>query len=209
MLDHFRRPYEIFFEEAEKRQHSLGTPYFDAVYRDSLDPWQFETSDYEHAKYAATLAALPSDRYTSGLEIGCSIGVLTELLADRCDRLLAIDGSEAPLERAKQRLAGKSHVHFRRMVVPNDFPQETFDLIVLSEVGYYWSYADLDRSIALVSKAVESGGTLLLVHYTPYVPDYPLTGDEVHEAFTQKLRGFHHVHGDRQERYRLDVWKKK
>lgn len=209
MLDHFRRPYEVFFEEAAKRHRSLTGEYFETVYAGAPDPWKFETSPYERAKYAATLAALPADRYTNGFEIGCSIGVLTARLAERCERLLAVDTSEAPLIRARERLAGRPQVRFRQMSIPEEFPEEYFDLVVLSEVGYYWGYADLYRAIDLIQRAVNPGGTLLLVHYTPYVPDYPLTGDEVHEAFSARLRGFYRVDQQRADRYRLDVWKRK
>ena len=209
MLDHFRRPYEVFFEEAAKRHRSLTGQYFERVYADADDPWKFETSPYELAKYAATLAALPADRYTSGFEIGCSIGVLTAQLAERCERLLAVDTSEAPLVRARVRLADRPQVRFRQMSIPKAFPEEDFDLVVLSEVGYYWGYEDLYRAIGLIQQAVSPGGTLLLVHYTPYVPDYPLTGDEVHEAFSARLRGFYRVDQQRADRYRLDVWKRR
>jgi SAM-dependent methyltransferase len=152
--------------------------------------------------------ALPNDRYASGLEIGCSIGVLTELLARRCDRLLAVDTSLRPLIRAEQRLTGQDHVRFRQMEVPSSFPGERFDLIVLSEVGYYWGYGDLERAIDCIENGMNPGATLILVHYTPYVPDYPLTGDEVHEAFSRQLLSCYHVRGERTERYRLDVWRK-
>lgn len=209
MLDHFRLPTEVYFEEASKRERSLSEDYFRSVYAAKDDPWDFESSVYERDKYAATLAALPQERYARGFEIGCSIGVLTELLAERCATLLAVDATDAPLERARERLAGREHVTFRKMQLPSEFPEGTFDLIVLSEVGYYWGYADLDRAIELIRQAVEPGGTLILVHYTPYIPDYPLTGDEVHEAFTLELRNFYRIRSDRAERYRLDVWKRK
>ncbi|NJB86394.1 LmbE family N-acetylglucosaminyl deacetylase/ubiquinone/menaquinone biosynthesis C-methylase UbiE [Lewinella marina] len=209
MIGHFTRPREIYFEPAEKRHHSLGGDYFAAVYRESEDPWQFETSEYERAKYAATLAALPAGRFSHALEIGCSIGVLTEQLAERCDDLLAVDVSERALERARERLSGRSGVRLRQMSIPAEFPDENFDLIVLSEVGYYWGYADLERAIELIQTALCPGGVLLLVHYTPYVPDYPLTGDEVHEAFSRALKGFDQPGQRREDRYRLDVWRKR
>ena len=69
---------------------SLPAGYFEALYAAAPDPWDFEGSDYERGKYAATLAALPQPRYARALEVGCSIGVLTALLAPRCDRLLAV-----------------------------------------------------------------------------------------------------------------------
>jgi hypothetical protein len=73
-----------------RRQSSIPARYFDDLYAGERDPWEFETSAYEQAKYDATLAALPRPRYRRGLEIGCSIGVLTARLAGRCGSLVAI-----------------------------------------------------------------------------------------------------------------------
>ena len=58
----------------------------------------------------------------------------------------------------------------------------SFDLIVLSEVGYYWQREDLERTANLLADLQAPGSHLVLVHYTAPVTDYPLTGDEVHDA---------------------------
>ena len=77
-------------------RHSQTMPpdYFDNRYAEDPDPWQFATSEYEAAKYAATLEALPKPHYASALEIGCSIGVFTKALAARCDALIGVDTAE-------------------------------------------------------------------------------------------------------------------
>ena len=189
---------------------TLPSSYFDDLYRRDADPWKFETKPYEHEKYAATLAALPREHFQSGLEIGCSIGVLTRMLAAHCDHLLSVDASELPLQRARERNADLQHVRFERMRLPAEFPREHFDLIVMSEVGYYFDRADLERVQNLLLGALEADGILVLVHYLPRVPDYPLTGDEVHQSFLAlAARGtLRHLCGFRAERYRLDVFAK-
>ena len=63
----------------------VGPAFFDDLYAADPDPWDFETSPYEAAKYDATIAALEGRRFASGLEIGCSIGVLTDRLRAHCD----------------------------------------------------------------------------------------------------------------------------
>jgi len=166
---------------------SLQPAYFDQVYAANADPWLFETSDYERAKYAATLAALPGQEYDRAFEIGCSIGVLTAQLATRCRYLLAVDVADAALARSRERCAGLPQVDVQCMQVPNAVPPGGFDLIALSEVGYYWSLADLHRSLDWMFGALRSAGHLVLVHWTPVVADYPLTGDEVHETPTDGL----------------------
>lgn len=189
--------------------HTLPPAYFDDVYRANNDPWSFETSPYEQAKYLDTVAALPKQQYHRAFEVGCSLGVLTEQLAARCGQLLAVDVAEAPLVRARQRCSHLPQVEFRQMTLPAEFPSnDTFDLVVLSEVGYYWAAPDLAKVADLLLAALRPGGQLLLVHWTPPVHDYPLTGDEVHEFFLSKALPagpLEHLHGHRAAQYRLDL----
>lgn len=188
-------------------QHKPTLPrdYFDALYRENSDPWHFETKPYEHEKYAATLAHLPRERYASALELGCSIGVLSALLAPRCASLLSVDAAELPLERARKRCDNQPNVTFCRATLPTEFPDGQFDLILMSEVGYYFDWEDLRRLQTRILAALRPGGDLVCVHYLPFVPDYPLTGDAVHEAFFGL--GLQHLDGFRAERYRLDAWR--
>lgn len=188
--------------------HTLPPTYFDDVYRANEDPWNFETSPYEREKYAATLAALPQPHYAQAFEIGCSLGVLTEQLAARCSRLLAVDVAAAALERARQRCAHLPQVELKLLRVPEEFPTGEFDLILVSEVGYYWSPADLARATDQMLAALRPGGHLMLVHWTPPVHDYPLTGDDVHNFFLQQAGPdgpLQHLIGQRHAQYRLDV----
>jgi SAM-dependent methyltransferase len=162
----------------------LGPAFFDALYARDPDPWDFETSGYEARKYDATIAALEGRRYSNALEVGCSIGVLTERLAEHADALLAIDVAEAALERARARVP---HVVFERREIPEEFPAGPFDLIVCSEVLYYLDRPALDATLTAIERALQPGGTLLAVHWRPPTRRYPLLGDEVHEALRTRL----------------------
>ncbi len=187
---------------------SLPARYFDDVYAAHDDPWSFETSAYEAAKYDHTLAVLGERRFSNAFEIGCSIGVLTERLAQHCDRLLAVDISEAPLVQARRRCAALPQVRLLRMDVPQTFPAGRFDLVVMSEVGYYWTTPDLAHAAQHIAAALAPGGLWLLVHWTPAVPDYPLRGDEVHDfalAFARDSGRFEPVLEARQPRYRINL----
>ncbi len=188
---------------------SLPPSYFDALYQADPDPWKFETSDYEASKYAATIAALPKSRYRSAFEIGGSIGVLTEKLADRCESLLSIDVSKLAQDRAIQRCQHLPQIQFQLMRVPKQFPDQKFDLILVSEVGYYWSWEDLKKAQHAILDALEPGGHLLLVHWILYAKDYPLSGDEVHDAFFELAPVyFKHLLSQREAQYRLDLFER-
>jgi len=195
----------------QQQPNTLPPDYFDNVYRANEDPWQFASSPYEREKYAATLAALPRPHYERAFEIGGSIGVFTAQLAPRCGHLLSVDVSEAALAQARLRCANLPQVEIKKMQVPGEFPDGQFDLILVSEVGYYLSPPDLARATDQMLAALLPGGQLLLVHWTPVVHDYPQTGDEVHEFFLAKTQPggpLRHLFGERHDKYRLDLLEK-
>ena len=162
----------------------LGPAFFHDLYAASADPWDFETSAYEAAKYDATIAALGGRQFASALEIGCSIGVLTERLAGRCDELLAIDVAGAALDRARARVPA---AEFELREVPEEFPDGAYDLIVVSEVLYYLDDPAFEATLNAIERTLIPGGVLLAVHWRPDAPSYPLTGDEVHQRLTRRF----------------------
>ena len=186
---------------------TLGPEYFEQVYAANDDPWHFNTSAYERKKYADTLDHLPRARYANGLEIGCSIGVLTAQLAPHCEHLLSVDVSERALAQARARCVGLPQVQLQCLQIPAQMPAGSFDLVLVSEVGYYWDRPDLDRTMTLLAAQQKSGGHLMLVHWTPPVHDYPLTGDEVHEAWMARAE-WRVLHDAPRESYRLSVLEK-
>lgn len=193
----------------QNQPNSLPPSYFDKLYSDDPDPWKFETSEYEANKYAATIAALPKVRYRSAFEIGGSIGVLTEKLAQRCDSLLSVDVSKLAQDRAIKRCEYLPQVRFEIMSVPEQYPAEIFDLTLVSEVGYYLGWQDLKKAQQLILQHLEPGGHLLLVHWTLYAKDYPLSGDEVHDSFLELTPNqLRHLQGQREEQYRLDLFER-
>ncbi|MFJ2837881.1 SAM-dependent methyltransferase [Nocardia sp. NPDC087230] len=163
-------------------ESALPPGYFDRMYATDDDPWQFTLRWYERRKRALTMAMLPRARYRAGFEPGCSIGVLTEELAGRCDRLVSTDVAERALDSARARLSRSGHasVELRRWGLGQRWAAEEFDLIVLSEVCYYLDAETLRQAFDRAVGHLEPGGTLLCAHWRHVVADYPLTGDEVH-----------------------------
>ncbi|MBC9177718.1 class I SAM-dependent DNA methyltransferase [Pseudoroseomonas ludipueritiae] len=188
-----------------RAMQSLPASYFDALYAADPDPWKFRSSPYEAAKYEATLAALPRPHYGSVLEIGCSIGVLTRMLAPRCGRLLALDGSARALASARRHCAGLTQVDFAQREIPRQWPRGQHDLILFSEVLYYLDEEDLARTAALTLRALRPAGEVLLVHWTG-TTDYPLSGDAAVEGFMAATgQALAVMEQSRRERYRMDL----
>ena len=192
-LRHFHRPFETFAWtpatiSAVPHGSADAERIFDGVHAVSEDPWEYTTSWYERRKRALTLAALPQEHYRRGLEVGCSIGTLTAELAGRCANLLAVDASSAALEQAARRLAPFPGVETRQLTLPGSWPDGTYDLIVVSEVGYYLTPAEFGLLLYRIEESLAPGGTLLLCHWRHPVSGWELDGDTVHTLARNRLR---------------------
>ena len=180
---------------------------FDALHADGSDPWDFETSDYERDKRAATLAALPRQRYSDALEVGCSLGVLTEQLAPRCGSLTAVDVSPVAAARARARLTAYPRVRIVVADVPTHWPTPPpphgYDLVVLSEVLYFLQAVEIDALARQTHAALARHGHVLLVNWTG-PNDLPLNGDAAAERFLRS-GAWRHRPVVRAEQYRIDL----
>lgn len=189
---------------ATKGGRRLEREYFDSLYAEDPDPWDFEKSEYEREKYAHTLAALGDERLANALEVGCSIGVLTAQLASRCDALLAVDISAAAVAAAQQRTAGLEQVTIEQRSLPEQMPTGPFDLIVCSEVLYYWDAQMLGEGLDALAAELAPGGLLLAVHWTEPTREYPLQGARAHELLRAHPL-LSPVRGEDGPHYRLDL----
>lgn len=189
--------------------------HFDDLFTRDADPWGYRTRWYERRKRALMLACLPQERYARAFEPACANGELSAELAARCDRLLCSDGSAAAVAHARRRLAGFPHVDVALARLPADWPMASgdaateggsigvdgatgmtgapgaagaFDLIVLSEIGYYLGDADLDVLIERAAAALAPGGTLLASHWRHPEGDYLRSGDAVHQRMDRAWR---------------------
>jgi len=186
-------------------KESRQPEHFERLYRSSPDPWAYRTSAYEKEKYHHTLGVLASRRFASGLEVGCSIGELTHLLAKRCDALLGIDFISQALAAAAARCEDHPNVRFARKRVPREWPSGHFDLIVLSEILYFLSPSDIDYLVRRVVASIIPNGIVLLVNWLGQGDD-PLTGDDAATRFIRaSVDRLVIVYQARHPGYRLDV----
>jgi trans-aconitate methyltransferase len=163
--------------------------YFERVYASDPDPWRLRERWYERRKRAVLLAALPRERYRRAFEPGCATGALTEQLAERCEEVVAVERAEAPLAVARRHLGGRAGVRLLSEVVPQWWPDGRFDLVVLSEIGYYLDDAGLDLLLDRSLACLEPGGTLAAVHWRPPARSHARSGDSVHDRLRAVASG--------------------
>lgn len=181
--------------------------HFERLYSERTDPYELGTRWYEKRKYQLTLAALTQPTYRHALEIGCGEGLFTGQLAPRCEALTAIDASPTATRRASTRLGGlRPSVSVATVVVPGDWPTGEFDLVVMSEVGYYLTANDLAELAGRIAGCAPTLTEVVAVHWRHRSPTLPTHGETVHEVLGAALRTWrlhaHHVERD----FLLDVW---
>ncbi|MBJ7337934.1 SAM-dependent methyltransferase [Mycolicibacterium sp.] len=155
----------------------LPDGYFDEVYADTRDPWRLAERWYEQRKYAITMAMLPEPRYRHAFEPGCSIGILTERLVDRCDHVTAYDVAQSALDSTRDRVGERPNLTLLRSSLDSDWPDGDIDLVVISEVAYYLSEETLRRVLDRECARLGAGATVVAAHWRHPVADYPLSGD--------------------------------
>jgi len=184
---------------------SRDPKYFEKLYHDNPDPWDFESSPYERGKYRATLAMLNGRFFPRAFEIGCSIGVLTQHLGARCGHLLAVDVAANALATARNRCAGLPNVTFEKRQIPAEWPAAApLDLILFSEVLYFLSPADITACARLARRDLAPGGVILLVNYTGRI-DEPCGGEEAADIFLRAVPELPAAATWRRETYRMDL----
>lgn len=184
---------------------SVDAAYFDQLFEASEDPWAFRKRWYEQRKRALTLACLPRQRYQRAFEPGCANGELSLALAGRCDELVVTDFSEKAVALAKARLAEYPGAQAIQGALPQDWPMGAFDLVVLSEVGYYLDTQAWSDVIRQCLACLAQNGTVLACHWLHPIEDGPQQGHEVHAQLQREL-GLHRVVRHEEADFLMEVW---
>jgi protein-L-isoaspartate O-methyltransferase len=183
---------------------------FEAKYRRSNDPWDFAVSVYERARYDTTLQSLTRARYRRAFEPACSVGVLTAALAELCDSVYATDIAPSAVRLARRRCADLPNVSIDCADLAEHDPEGLFDLIVFSEVGYYFAIPQLARIARSLAARLEAGGELIGVHWLGDSADHLLRGDDVHACLGRELAdSCTWLRGAWYPGFRLDVWRRR
>ncbi len=168
------------------------------LYAASDDPWDHRTSAYEAAKYAATLREIGPGPFREALEIGCGNGTLAARLAPRCSRLTVMDCIPAAAQSARRALADLPQVRVIQGAAPADLPDLRPDLVLLSEVLYFLTPAE----IAALGRWLtdRARGPVIAVNWTGPT-DEPLNGAQAVALLAHSLGAPDSTdHGD----YRID-----
>lgn len=180
--------------------------YFDDLYRGSDDPYGVRERWYEERKRQLLLATLPARRYVSAYEPGCGVGELTALLAARCEKVLASDLSALAVDRARTRCAALANVRVLHQRLPEQWPERAgaFDLIVLSEVGYFLEMSAVQQVAARCRDSLTVNGTLVACDWLPAFAARATGTRDVHVVF--EALGLARIARHEEEDFLLQAW---
>lgn len=193
--------------DARPPETSVPVDHFDGMYMAKDDPWDLATKWHDRRKYAVTVASLPREHYRRCYEPGASIGHLTRLLAARCDEVLATDAIESAVVQGRAVVEDLPNVRFERATLPAELPDGSFDLIVVGDLLYYLSAADMAATIDGLLERLEEGGDLVAVHFRDRENGGNYDGFNAHAAVGQRP-GLSHVVHHSDEWFLLDVWRR-
>ena len=180
--------------------------YFNELYQqNNADPWQYEQRWYEARKRALTSSLLTHPKYQYGLEIGCSTGVLSEQLAERCENLDVLDAHPKAIEHAQNRLQALQHVRTLKAEIPTQLPNQQYDLIVLSEVLYYLDQTSLNQVIDWLKISLMPQGCILACHWIHPIDHFNFTGRDIHQYLAKALPFHHYAQIDDMD-FQMDLW---
>ena len=164
--------------EVDASRVAARTAGFDEMYDHSGDPWRFSGSFYEQRRRALVLAVLGRASYGRVLEIGCADGGLTRALVERSPAVTALDTSARAVDAAH---AAAPTASVSRGEAPTAIPAGPFDLVLLSEVGYFLSPLELMATLRRAVASLAAGGEIVLCHWQHPTLGVPLDGALVHE----------------------------
>lgn len=187
-------------------QAAYDQEYFDALYAlNQGDPWHYAQRWYEQRKRQICLAILPRLHFDSAIELGCSNGIFSQELAQRTDRLICLDANDTAIQLARQRLHAHSHVQVLQRVVPDELPQQKFQLIVISEILYYLNPTALQQVLAWLHSALEPDGCILTCHWRAPISGFSLNGEKVHHYLKAHLNYAHNLSLQDSD-FLVDLW---
>ncbi|GAA3927759.1 SAM-dependent methyltransferase [Actinoplanes auranticolor] len=183
---------------------TVSQEHFIGMYLAKTDPWDVATSWHNRRKYAVTMAGLPRERYRSAYEPGCSIGLLTRMLAERCDQILAVDCVDEAVVSAREEVREFPHARVESAMLPAGLPDATFDLIVIGDLLYYLSADDLEALLDGLVQRLEPDGDIVSVHFRDRQSGGNYDGFSVHEALAARPGLERRIHHE-DEWFLLDV----
>jgi len=147
---------------------------FERLYLENADPWDVRGSAYEQEKYRQTLAIILEHRrsHERVLEVGCSIGSFTAMLAEHFAEVVASDFSAEAIACAAEYCRGAGNIRFIRSELQSLRLAAGFDVIVCAEILYYIAERHARAVCTQLQHFLAPDGIIAMVGAADAEPDF-------------------------------------
>ncbi|MBN2363323.1 class I SAM-dependent methyltransferase [candidate division WOR-3 bacterium] len=120
--------------------------FFDLLYSAMNDPFKTEKSDYEKEKISKVIDIIGKSGFENALDVGCGTGSFTSSLLRVAKKVTGIDISVKAVREAGKKFENEKRLEFKRADVCSFSTDAKFDLFFCSEVLYYLSPEELNKT---------------------------------------------------------------
>jgi 2-polyprenyl-3-methyl-5-hydroxy-6-metoxy-1,4-benzoquinol methylase len=146
---------------------------FETIYSESDDPWDSVNPrfSYQRRKYDTVMSLLPANRrFGRALDLGCGLGALSCLLAERADSVLGLDVAQTAVDHARKRHATRSNLSFERgdILDLSKGLNGQFDILMIADTLYYLpstSDVSLDAVVGKIADLLAPDGICVLTNH--------------------------------------------
>lgn len=146
-----------------------GRDYYQNMYQTSSEPWSYHQRGAEILRHELIVKTLKKFKpgYGKVLDIGCSLGQLTEGLLRISRQVVAFDVSELAVTRARARCGASANAGFLVAGLPEmPFQSAAFDLVVAADALHEFVSEDNRRFAAEeIHRSLKPGGHALFTDY--------------------------------------------
>jgi SAM-dependent methyltransferase len=134
------------------------------------DVWEFDTSEFERARWARLIEILDGARYPRVLELGCGAGHFTRQLTRVADRIVAFDIAPSAIAQARAAETGATTIDYRigNAIDCGWRADGPWDLVVMNEticyLGWLYPFFDIGWFASEIHAAVRPGGRFLMAN---------------------------------------------
>jgi SAM-dependent methyltransferase len=134
------------------------------------DIWEFDTSEFDRARWTRVIEVLDGERYSRVLELGCGAGHFTRPLTRLADRIVAFDIAPSAIARARAVEGDGTTIDYRiGNVMDCGWRAEgPWDLVVMNDticyLGWLYPFFDVAWFASEIHAAVRPGGRFLMAN---------------------------------------------
>jgi SAM-dependent methyltransferase len=156
---------------------------FDAKFTGDGDPWATFSDRDEAIKREAILHALGAAPLGRVLELASGNGSNSVAIAPRALRLDATEGTRAGTALTARAIAAYPRAKAIELALPARFPRNVFDAVLIAELLYYLSPAEMVSVARQVARSLRPGSLLVLAHHRIDFHDFAQHAAGIHRRF--------------------------